>query len=224
MIKSVQEYIDRIESDHNSGRCIYRGHSKESYKLIPSIGRLIKDASRDEGIIYHNEKAALAIFESEYIQYEKPLPTGSTWELITLAQHHGLPTRFMDWSLSPLTALFFAVENITNENAAVYSLWTDDWLYTDELVNHDPFCITKPWVYMPSHVSPRLKAQRGVFTVQPNIAEELDMASIKKLIIDKEFVNDIKWQLYRLGISAKTIYPDLDGLCGDLKWSHLNGL
>lgn len=71
--------------------------------------------------------------------------------------------------------------------------------------------------------NPRLKAQRGVFTVQPNIAEELNMPTIKKIIIEKDFVNQIKWQLYKLGISAKTIYPDLDGLCRNLKWSHLNG-
>ncbi len=221
MIKSVQEFTNLIDG-YDAGY-IFRGHGRESYTLIPSIGRFSKKATERGYDLYQKEGASLAIFESEYLQYEKPLPTGKKWEVISLAQHHGLPTRFMDWSLSPLIALYFAVENNSGENAAVYSLYTEKWLYTEELNNRDPFGIEEPWVYMPSHVSPRLRAQRGVFTIQPNITEELSMPGITKILIDKDYVNSIKWQLHKLGISAKTIYPDLDGLCSDLKWSHFSG-
>ena len=76
---------------------------------------------------------------------------------------------------------------------------------------------------MPDHITPRLRAQQGVFTVQPNIDSELRLPNIEKYIIPKEKINDIKWQLFTYGITPKVIYPDLDGLCADLKWSQLEG-
>ena len=40
-----------------------------------------------------------------------PNPPRSKWEEITLARHHGLPTRILDWSRDPLIGLWFAVTN-----------------------------------------------------------------------------------------------------------------
>ncbi|TOF33655.1 hypothetical protein CGJ24_22745 [Vibrio parahaemolyticus] len=223
IIKSVQDYIEFVDSFDKKG-IVYRGHTNESYKLVPSIGRFL-ERSKERGYdLKTRERQILAIFESEYLQFNGQYNLSDKWELLSLAQHHGLPTRLLDWSLSPLVALYFAVERNNGENAAVFALDHDDWLYGEHIKGKvDPWSISKPSLYMPSHVTSRLRAQQGVFTIQPDVSSELELPNLKKVVIDVESIDKIKWQLLRLGVSAKTIYPDLDGLCADLKFSHLQG-
>ena len=221
-ITSIKDYLQIVDSYNKNGQ-IYRGVRKASYQLIPSLGRYKEKSIARKFNLLEKEKDSIRILETEYQQYFST-KMNNIWELLSLAQHHGLPTRLMDWSLSPLVALFFAVEKFQDEDAAIYildnnSIWSDE----KTLKEHDPFNISHPMIYLPNQISPRLKAQQGVFTIQPDIDIEFKAEGLRKIIIDKISINNIKWNLFTYGISTKGIYPDIDGLCSQIKWSHFEG-
>jgi hypothetical protein len=101
-IGSVADLMDVIDPKVASGQEVwYRGHRDQSWRLEASTFR--STAHRTD------ERAMLARFRQEAaaagLQY-----AFDVWGWVTFAQHHGLPTRLLDWSQSPLVALYFASE------------------------------------------------------------------------------------------------------------------
>jgi len=78
---------------------VYRGLEDANYDLTSTLNRLGES---------HLEKHLLRNFR-KYSQIEGE--NKSIWNWLALAQHHGLPTRLLDWTYSPLVALHFATAN-----------------------------------------------------------------------------------------------------------------
>lgn len=91
---------------------VFRGLARASYRNISSLARLADDYAALERHLVRNFR--------KYAHREAPGPT--TWDWLALAQHHGLPTRLLDWTFSPLVALHFATATAPDEAAVLFAV------------------------------------------------------------------------------------------------------
>ena len=138
-IETFEEYLSTVRSELPEGRKYFRGQTRlisAGSPLMPSIGRydhLLTKSFRERDEL---EREVLEVFTNHLVTHVQHLPR-SQWEALAIAQHHGLPTRFMDWTENPLVALYFAVRETKADdvgapmNSAVYVLIGDPKRYTD---------------------------------------------------------------------------------------------
>lgn len=97
---SEQEYREDLGRFRNL--FIYRGEPDASFVLSTSLRRNCKEKS-------HVLEPPMLLNFTKYAILEEPSIEASIWNQMILGQHHGLPTRLLDWSFSPLMAVHFAV-------------------------------------------------------------------------------------------------------------------
>ncbi|MFL6030187.1 MAG: FRG domain-containing protein [Gaiellaceae bacterium] len=104
----------------------YRGRPLASEDLTTSLVRLGGETDAIERpLLRHFRKYAA----------RNEVPVDSVWNWLALAQHHGLPTRLLDWTYSPYVALHFATARARafDEDGAV---WVVDYVRAHELAPH----------------------------------------------------------------------------------------
>lgn len=99
----------------------YRGQSKAEWGLQPTLTRNLKSVGHNAEDSILIEKLACEHFAARAHLYLPPnfkIATDEDWWV--LMRHHFAPTRVLDWTLSPLVALYFAVNEHWDSDGAVW--------------------------------------------------------------------------------------------------------
>ena len=88
-----------------------------------------------------------------------------------------------------------------------------------------PFTITFPVKYYPNIVTPRIRAQEGLFIACAQLETPLDRAlrdgwRIERLEVPAARKEELRYALFRVGIHASSLFPDVDGLAARIRWQH----
>ncbi len=236
IVKNLVELIDEIikDAESDNGPTWYRGHTDESWILLPSFHR---DSHSKTEIDYLRE------FKQDAMLLANPIPD-APHEWLFLMRHHGIHTRLLDWSENPLVAAYFAVQkddagNIVEKDAVIWALLplklngnitelenrNSIPTFDEDSPILDPYAPkdyedteTLPTIaLLAPRNSRRMQSQLSVFTIDGHkntvpINEIGKKNHTKRYIIPKDAKETIRKQLKLLGINSFQIYPELSSI------------
>ena len=215
----------------------FRGQSDSNWNLFPSAARYRIDSDVESRISASFQSLGGHLFPS----------LKTSWDVLYLMQHHGVPTRLLDWTESFAVALYFAVKNCRSEcvvwvmnpyefnkrttnSASVLDLNTafpsgyESYFIEDDSDKFGKFPAPAVSVYS-SRLSSRMQWQRAVFTLHRDLQTPLESLypdTIRKFIISSDNLCDAKDFLILSGTNEYSIFPDLDGLARYLKDTEID--
>jgi len=223
--------LAQIVEDYHEQQIIFRGVVNYEYELIPAIGRKrarvnVIDPRQSDPFSPDDYRAMIDRFRREAVPHVDNIPDRTDafdleeWECI--GRHHGLATRLLDWTSSPLIAAYFATEKSgivdgAKTDAAIYGLKYEHIDKENRNIQTDD---QEVHIYIPSHLTKRVFAQSGLFTIHNNPEIPFDSEKLIKWKILTDDCFQIKKLLSMCGFNRATLFPDLDGISQNLKWLY----
>lgn len=222
-IRSTSDLLPNVlrPAQHRSVAEIFRGQQDVSWPLVPKLFRV------PELPVLLSSWRALEedLLERFWAQGTHVMaPPASEASRLAVAQHHGLPTRLLDWTESPLVALAFAVDpHHEKVDGVVWGIRTSGT--TTSVDPQPPRSDGHLFKYFPEHASPRIVAQRGCFTVHPlppkaEAFPPLEAQTgtgriLRRFIVPADAKEHIRHELKVLGFGPASLFPDLSGYAAD---------
>ena len=209
---------------------VFRGQSDAQWPLRSGASRRL---TADDGIQEDN-----AFFLDEYLEYHRDLldrarrvmsygqrdRTDSPLQLLARLQHFGAATGLLDFSYSPLVALWFACDAPSRDGkvfSVSHELPNTD-LVTRQLEEQDienilsrkqdatgpQYVLWEPLVE--GDAALRILGQRSVFVIGRPVLDDKLVAEVVITAADKK---PLRVELEQLDVSERTIYRDLVGFC-----------
>lgn len=108
-IKTMSDYMQKIRTLRKASHPLwFRGIHNSKYKLNPSLYR-IKQKDKEQWA--NLETSIIERFKERSLPY-LPYAFNDSWAWLFFMQHHGVPTRLLDWTENPFIALFFALDEV----------------------------------------------------------------------------------------------------------------
>ncbi len=235
-VKTVGEYISNLRDTTADQLVWFRGQKSSKWCLLPNIAR--KSEAYPEGMLDH-EIPAVKRFKQNADAFLTRLPTDE-WGWIFLMQHHRGLTRLLDWSESPLVALYFAISGGGDDQDGV--VWCLDPMalnthsghrrtnkkdvlafgVDDALNNYLPERATnngaemQPIAAIGPRNSRRMIAQSGTFTIMHHsimaVEDVGDKNHVWRLVIRAADKASLRQELKLLGFNEFMLFPDLETL------------
>jgi hypothetical protein len=240
-LKSWQSFLDLI-TDVPYTNWAFRGEQHAEWPLYSALSRYLQTFHIHSRAWPEQEDRILRIFKRKAHQYlPQPPEIDDDFQWLALMQHHGAPTRLIDFTWSPYVAAFFALERATGDAA----VWAVNPARVQSRVSprpprYDPrirgnfkrYYIKGKrriiWIGEPHTMNRRLIAQSGTFALAGVLDEPLDHilssypdpeSTMVKFILPSKLIRDTGMrELYRMNITWATLFPDLDGLSRSLRY------
>jgi hypothetical protein len=230
MWEKILEEVAEMLAQADAYGCIFRGQAESSWKLLPGLGRT-QISDNAEASMYFDFRTMAGPLLPENI---------SPWSLAISMQHHGLPTRLLDWTESFAVALFFALREggrrpciwaldpyLLNEtfsgNSCLYSMQDIEGDYESLFIEKTKSVNASVIAAAPNRHHPRALSQKSLFTVHFDVRTPLDEiapSAVRKIEIPTDAIPAAKRFLRLAGLNEFTVFPDLDGLTREIRRVH----